>query len=173
MKSVIGLGNPGEKYKNNRHNVGFMVLDKLNKKSWQKSKSGLLSYSWYRSDIELIKPQTFMNDSGVAVRYAVNKHKIKTSNLYIIHDDLDLPLGTWKMQFAKGPKDNGGINSIEQVLDTQDFWRIRVGVDNRKHEPHFTKVMRGEEYVLEDFTKDEKTILNKVINEICKKLATF
>lgn len=169
MKLVIGLGNPGEKYKENRHNVGFMVLDKLNKKSWQKSKSGLLLYSWYRSDIELIKPQTFMNDSGVAVRYAVNKHKIKTSNLYIIHDDLDLPLGTWKIQFAKGPKDNGGINSIEQVLGTKDFWRIRVGVDNRNSEARTS----GEEYVLEDFTEDEKTILDKVINEICKKLETF
>ncbi len=173
MKLIIGLGNPGEKYKENRHNIGFMVLDKLNKKSWQRSKGGFLVYSWYRSDIELIKPQIFMNDSGVAVKYTVNKHKAKTTDLYIIHDDLDLPLGTWKLQFAKGPKDNGGINSIEQVLGTKNFWRIRVGVDNRKHEPHFTKVTRGEEYVLEDFTKDEKIILDKVIKDVCKKLATF
>lgn len=169
MKLIIGLGNPEDKYKNNRHNVGFVVLDKLNKKSWQKSKGGLLLYSWFRPDIKLIKPQTFMNDSGVAVKYAVNKHKVKTTNLYIVHDDLDLPLGSWKIQFAKGPRDNGGINSIVQVLGTKDFWRIRVGVDNRNPEARTS----GEKYVLEDFTPDEKVILDKVINDICKKLGTF
>lgn len=169
MKLIIGLGNPGEKYKESRHNVGFMVLDRLNKKSWQKSKSGLLIYSWFRSNIELIKPQIFMNDSGIAVKYAVNKHKLKPINLYVIHDDLDLPLGSWKIQFAKGPKDNGGINSIEQVLGTDDFWRIRVGVNNRNPENRIS----GEDYVLEDFVKDERVILDKVINDICNKLATF
>jgi len=166
MKLIVGLGNPGEKYKNNRHNVGFMILDKLNKKSWQKSKSGFLLYSWFRFNIELIKPQTFMNDSGVAVEYAVNKHKVKTVDLYIVHDDLDLPLGTWKIQFAKGPKDNGGINDIEQKLGTEDFWRVRVGVDNRNPETRTS----GEEYVLEDFTKDELKKLEIVVEEIIKNL---
>jgi len=169
MKLIVGLGNPEEKHKKNRHNVGFMALDKLNKKSWQKSKSGLLVYSWYRPDIELIKPQTFMNDSGIAVKYAINKHKVKKTDLYVIHDDLDLPLGTWKIQFAKGPKDNGGINSIEQVLGTDNFSRIRVGIDNRNTE----KRTSGEDYVLEDFTEEERIILDKVINEICKKLETL
>lgn len=110
-----------------------------------------------------------MNDSGIAVKYAVNKHKLKPINLYVIHDDLDLPLGSWKIQFAKGPKDNGGINSIEQVLGTDDFWRIRVGVNNRNPENRIS----GEDYVLEDFVKDERVILDKVINDICNKLATF
>jgi peptidyl-tRNA hydrolase, PTH1 family len=169
QKIIVGLGNPEEKHKYNRHNVGYMVLDVLNNKSWQKSKSGLLLYSWFRPDIELVKPLAYMNDSGVAVKYAVNKHKVKGDNLYIIHDDLDLPLGAWKVQYAKGPKDNGGINSIEQVLGTKDFWRIRVGIDNRNPE----KRVLGEEYVLQDFSEEEKTKLNLVIGEICKKLATL
>ena len=169
MKLIIGLGNPGEKHKNNRHNIGFMVLDKLNDKGWQKSKSGLLLYSWYQSSVELVKPQTFMNDSGVAVRYALNKHKVRTENLYVVHDDLDLPLGSWKMQFAKGPKDHRGINDIEQKLRTKLFTRIRVGVDRRSSEDRIS----GEDYVLRDFTKEERDVLDKVIDEICKKLATL
>jgi len=161
MKLIVGLGNPGEKYKENRHNIGYMFVDKIKDKGLR-IKNAIV-----------VKTNAFMNDSGTPVKEILSKNGVGTENLYVIHDDLDLPLGTWKLQFAKGPKDNGGINSIEQVLGTNDFWRIRVGVDNRKHEPHFTKVTRGEEYVLEDFTKDEKVILDKVINEVCKKLATF
>jgi PTH1 family peptidyl-tRNA hydrolase len=73
------------------------------------------------------------------------------------------------MQFAKGPKDNGGINSIVQILGTEDFWRIRVGVDNRNPEARVS----GEEYVLEDFSEDERKILDKVTGEICRKLETL
>ncbi len=159
MKLVIGLGNPGEKYKNNRHNVGYMVIDKLKNLKTKELKN-----------LKIFKSQNFMNDSGSFVKDLISKYpSILVSDVYIVHDDLDLPLGTWKMQFAKGPKDNGGINSIEQVLGTDDFWRIRVGIDNRNPENRTS----GEEYVLEDFTQDEKTILDKVTNEICKKLGTF
>ena len=161
MKLIVGLGNPGEKYKNNRHNVGYMVIDKV-KSEKLKVKS-----------IVFVKSNTFMNDSGTSVKEILNKNNTKPENLYIIHDDLDLPLGSWKMQFAKGPKDNGGINSIEQVLGTENFWRIRVGVDNRKREPHFTKVTRGETYVLEDFSQEERVILDKAVDDICSKLATI
>jgi PTH1 family peptidyl-tRNA hydrolase len=166
MKLIVGLGNPEERHKNNRHNVGFMVLDKLNSKGWQKSKNGLFLYSWASSDLEFIKPLTFMNESGAAVKYASGKDNLETESLYIVHDDLDLPLGTWKMQLAKGPKEHGGINDIEQKLGAKNFWRLRIGVDNRKPE---TKIP-GEEYVLQDFSKEEKEILDRVINEVCKNL---
>ena len=97
------------------------------------------------------------------------KQKERPENLYVIHDDLDLPLGIWKIQYAKGPKDHGGINDIEQVLGTENFWRIRVGVDKRKPEAR----VNGDDYVLQDFSKEEKKILEKVIAEVCKKLATL
>jgi PTH1 family peptidyl-tRNA hydrolase len=156
MKLIVGLGNPGEKYAGNRHNVGYMVVDKI-KNNNVRIKNAIT-----------VKTNTFMNDSGTSVKELLSKNNVSNENLYIIHDDLDLPLGSWKMQLSKGPKDNGGINSIEQVLGTENFWRIRVGIDSRNPE----KRTSGEEYVLEDFTTQEKVILDKVINDICKKLAT-
>ena len=157
MRLIIGLGNPGEKYKNNRHNVGYMVVDEIKERKL-KVKSATFN-----------KTNTFMNDSGTSVNELLRKNNVRPEDLYIIHDDLDLPLGTWKIQLAKGPKDNGGINSIEQVLGTDNFYRIRVGIDNRNPEAR----VPGEEYVLEDFTDEEKIILSKVIGEICSKLAAF
>ena len=159
MKLIVGLGNPGEKYKENRHNVGYMVVNEIKDKGLR-IKNAII-----------VKTNTFMNDSGTSVKEILGKNNISIKNLYVIHDDLDLPLGTWKMQFAKGPKDNGGINSIEQVLGTNNFWRVRVGVDNRG-EPTFAKATAGKDYVLEDFTLDERVVLDKVINDICKKLTS-
>lgn len=157
MKLFVGLGNPGEKYRNNRHNVGYVVIDRIKEKNL-KIKNAIV-----------VKTNTFMNDSGTSVRELLSKNKINMENLYIIHDDLDLPLGSWKMQLAKGPKDNGGINSIEQVLGTDNFWRIRVGVDNRNPE----KRTSGEKYVLEDFTGEEREILDKTLAEIIKKIKSL
>jgi len=151
MKLIIGLGNPGEKYKNNRHNTGFLVVDKLK-----------------TNKFEIFKSKNFMNDSGSFVKKLLFQYpSIPVSSLYVIHDDLDLPLGTWKLQFGKGPKDNGGINDIEQKLGTEDFWRVRAGIDNRNPK----KKIPGEEYVLQDFTDKERKVLDRVISEICKKLA--
>ena len=108
-----------------------------------------------------------MNDSGTFVKHLISQYpSILVSDVYIIHDDLDLRLGTWKISFAKGPKDHGGINDIEQKLDTDNFWRIRVGVNNREPGPHFTKVTRGEDYVLEDFLPEEREMLDLTINKL-------
>jgi len=156
VKLIIGLGNPGEKYRDNRHNVGYMVIDKL---SQMVNGRGLMAK----------KTNTFMNSSGDAVKKLIDYYSLDITSLYVIHDDLDLPLGTWKIQLGKGPKDHGGINDIEQKLGTKDFTRIRVGVDNRKSNDGIS----GEEYVLKDFTREEKEIINKVIDEVCKKLATL
>ncbi|AKM83201.1 hypothetical protein A2422_00410 [Candidatus Woesebacteria bacterium RIFOXYC1_FULL_31_51] len=153
MKLIIGLGNPGEKYKNNRHNVGQMVIEKLQSISHNKN-------------ILLKKSGSFMNDSGDFVKSILTKSKLETSNLYIIHDDLDITLGSYKIQFGKGPKIHNGINDIQEKLGTSDFWYVRVGVDNR--DPN--NRIPGEQYVLEDFTNEERDILDKVIDEICKKL---
>lgn len=153
MKLIVGLGNPGKKHKNNRHNVGFMVIGAINQKF---------------KNIIFKKSDMFMNNSGSAVKKLASTYCLLPSDLYVVHDDLDLPLGTWKIQYAKGPKDHGGINDIEQVLGTKNFWRVRVGVDNRKPENKIS----GEAYVLQVFTDEEKKVLDKVIYEICKKLLT-
>lgn len=149
MRLIVGLGNPGKKYKDNRHNVGYVVIDEL-KNQWTKQPKHII----------LTKTNVFMNSSGNAVKELIDRYSLAISHLCVVHDDLDLHLGTWKIQYAKGPKDHGGINDIEQKLGTKDFWRVRVGVDNRNLE---SRVL-GDEYVLQDFTKDENEILHETIH---------
>jgi PTH1 family peptidyl-tRNA hydrolase len=156
MKLIIGLGNPGKEYENMRHNTGYLTVDRL-------------LTTDYNKDIIIKKSPNFMNDSGSFVKKTVNQYKIDLSDLYIVHDDLDIPFGKFKIQLGHGPKDHNGILDIEEKLGTKDFWRVRVGIDNR---PFDNKPM-GEVYTLEDFTTDEREILDKVIKEICKKLATL
>lgn len=150
MKLIIGLGNPGEKYKNNRHNVGHMVVGAFKTKNL------------------IFKSQNFMNNSGEFVEKLVEQYKVNLPNLWIIHDDLDIPLGSYKIQFGRGPKIHNGLKSIDESLGTNEYWHVRIGVDNRDPEDRIP----GEEYVLQDFTDGERKILDKVIKEVCKKLAT-
>ncbi len=105
--------------------------------------------------ILIAKPQTFMNRSGEAVSKIVNFYHIPLENVYIAHDDLDIPLGSFKVQKGTGPKLHNGLASIEEKLGTVDFWRIRIGVDNREG----NRSLSGEAYVLQDFTDEEmKTV---------------
>jgi len=172
MKLIVGLGNPGEKYKNSRHNVGFLVVDKLFKEvEWQVSKSTKVLRSWIEfkeEKIELIKPQKFMNKSGVTVKEIKKKHpKLKNKDIYVIHDDLDIKLGGYKIDFGKGPKVHNGLASIYEQLGTKNFWHIRIGIDNRI-KTGFKGT--GEEYVLGKWLREEKEVINRVIKEIKEEL---
>jgi PTH1 family peptidyl-tRNA hydrolase len=158
MKLIIGLGNPGDGYVNSRHNAGHVFVDELQK---DKLPTGTI----------VKKTDTFMNESGVFVKKMVNKYKIEPSNLYIVHDDLDIKLGEYKIQFGKGPKGHNGILDIEDKLRTKDFWRVRIGTENREL-PTGTEAMVCEKYVLQNFSDDEKMILEGTIKEACKKLET-
>lgn len=164
----MGLGNPGDKYKGTRHNVGFMVVERLaGDREWKKSRKGVLEYCWLVSkEVELIKPLTFMNESGKAVNRVVRKHGgLKVEDVWVVHDDLDLKLGEFKIQEGKGPKDHKGVNSIEERLGNDDFWRVRIGVDGREG-----REREGREYVLSRFGKDEKMRIEEVIEEVINKL---
>ena len=165
MKLVIGIGNPGEKYKGNRHNVGFVVLDRLaqelgirNYELRKKFESLVTSHK----SLVLAKPQTMMNSSGKAVKKLVDHYKIKTPDLWVIHDDLDLRLGNYKTQKGKGPREHKGLLSIYEALRTKDFWHVRVGVDNRDPGDRID----GEKYVLQDFTDKELAVIEQVIAKI-------
>jgi PTH1 family peptidyl-tRNA hydrolase len=162
MKLIIGLGNPGEKYKNTRHNAGVVVIDKLQKINLPK---GIL----------VKKSSVFMNESGAFIKNLIGQYKIDPSDLYVIHDDLDIPLGSYKIQFGVGPKVHNGVNSIEREIGTKDFWRVRIGVDNRKNTggPSFAKASEGKEYVLQDFTSEERKILDKTIRKLLIDLVTI
>jgi PTH1 family peptidyl-tRNA hydrolase len=155
MKLIVGLGNPGERYVKTRHNVGHMVVDALVKRGLPR-------------DLVAKNTGVFMNSSGDAVKRLLEQYGVNTSELWVIHDDLDIPLGSYKIQKGKGPKVHYGINSIEETLGTDDFWRVRVGIDNREPDNRIS----GEQYVLQDFKDEEAKILGRVTDEICKKLVT-
>ncbi len=171
MKLLVGLGNPEEKYQNNRHNVGFMVVDQLvssfSNDKWSMVKKFKSLIFKHEQLFVLAKPQTFMNNSGVAVKKIIDHFKIKTSDLWVIHDDLDIALGDYKIQKGKGPKLHNGIESIEEKLGKSDFWRIRVGVENRDKD----NKIPGEVYVLQDFKNGEMEIIESVVAKINKEVS--
>lgn len=165
MKLLACLGNPGKEYENNRHNAGFMFADYVVNK-YQISNINYHYDKYLHSEISeipidnksvfLIKPQTFMNASGESLSACIARFSPRISDdLFVIHDDLDIPLGKFKIQKGEGPKLHNGIESIEKHLKTKDFWRVRIGIDNRNSE----KRIDGETYVLQDFTAEEKNIL--------------
>lgn len=173
MKLIVGLGNPGKEYEQTRHNVGFMFVDYLIKNRFTKydlrikNKKEYIAYEVWDGEnkiYELVKPQLFMNKSGDAMKFLNHKSSILNLNCIVIHDDLDIPLGMWKMQLGKGPKLHYGIQSIEERLGTRDFWRIRIGVENRGEQK-----ISGEAYVLQKFTEEEKQKLETVFKEIQEK----
>jgi PTH1 family peptidyl-tRNA hydrolase len=171
MKLIVGLGNPGEKYQHNRHNVGFMTVEALVRKldvgDWRLEKKFEAEIVKTKETI-FAKPQTFMNDSGRAVRAIANFYKIDFKDIYIIHDDLDIPLGGSKVQFGKGPRIHNGLLSIEKELGTDQFWNVRIGVENR--EVKGNKGIPGVEYSLQNFTQNENLTVDTVINGVVERL---
>jgi PTH1 family peptidyl-tRNA hydrolase len=153
MKLIVGLGNPGKSYLKNRHNIGYIVVDELLKGKLPKN-------------VVVKKSGEFMNMSGKYVKEIVERYNINMPNLWVIHDDLDIALGSYKIQKGKGPKQHKGIISIEKEFGEDNFWRVRVGVENRKPEDNIS----GEKYVLEDFSNKEEGIINEVIGKIVEEL---
>lgn len=161
MKVVIGLGNPGKQYEGTRHNVGHMFIDSV---SLGGSEEG---------NLKLLKSDSFMNNSGDFVQKEVSTYRgnwekdgSKVANLFIVHDDLDIPLGQFKIQKAVGPKVHYGVNSIEERVGSKEFWRVRIGVDARLPE----KRIPGEAYVLQRFSPEERQILDTVFPKIWEEL---
>jgi len=179
MKLIVGLGNPGEKYMHNRHNVGFMVVDELILKM-QESQSLELEFKIAKKfeaeivqakDFILAKPQTFMNDSGQAVSAIARFYKIESSDIYIIHDDLDIPMGKYKIVKGHGPKVHNGLGSVREHLGEFDFWYVKVGVENR--EVRGNSGIPGVEYSLQNFRPEERVIIDNVIDKIVGELSAL
>lgn len=134
MILIFGLGNPGKEYENTPHNAGFLVIDKiaeiLNAGDFIKSfaKSFYIKVVYQDKNIFLIKPQTFMNDSGSAVLEFKNYFKISNDNIIVVHDDIDLPFGVFKASFNVGSAGHKGIISIINAIGDKNFYRFRVGI---------------------------------------------
>lgn len=130
---IVGLGNPGPKYAGTRHNAGFMCVDRLAERAGislnDKRKSAVLGEGRLAGKrIVLVKPRTFMNISGEAVRYAMDRYRVRPESVLIVLDDLDLPLGRIRMRASGGSGGHNGLNSINSALGTQDYARLRIGI---------------------------------------------
>jgi peptidyl-tRNA hydrolase, PTH1 family len=183
MKIIIGLGNPGEKYAQTRHNVGFIILDEIQKKlgfsdfEFNKKFNALVSEkniaeenikknflthlfsSTKQEKIILIKPQTFMNNSGESVRAIFDFYKISPRDLIIINDDLDILVGNYKITPNSSARGHNGVQSIIDHIGTSNIKRIKIGVENELGRA--SRQASGEKFVLDNFTADE---LTKVLN---------
>ncbi len=146
MILIVGLGNPGKKYEKTRHNIGHLLVDRL--------------VFLNQKGIILQKSKSFMNESGKTVKLLIKKYKLKTKNIIIIHDDLDLPLGKIRIVKNRGSAGHRGVESIIQELKTKDFARIRIGIQPKMGKPH-----NPEKFVLQKFTKEEEEILEETIKK--------
>lgn len=169
MKLIIGLGNPGSEYESTRHNVGWMALDRLAKKfecsEFREEKKFFGSISTGKIDREkivLVKPTTYMNNSGQSVRSLIDFYKLVPADIIVVHDDKDIPLGTLRAQTDRGPAGHNGVKSIIEHLGTKDFYRIRIGI--APNEPE--KMGVTSHFVLHNFTAEEQLALKPVLENV-------
>ncbi len=168
MKLIVGLGNPGRAYANNRHNTGFICVSYFARtqgirfdKKQRKARIGTGEVAG--SEVILAKPQTYMNRSGQSVSRLVGKFNISLDDLLVIHDDLDLPLGKIRIRQGGGSGGHNGIESIISCLGSKDFLRLRVGIGRPATELSEADIIA---YVLSDFTSDEKQVMAQVIPRV-------
>ncbi len=171
MKMIVGLGNPGGKYLKTRHNFGFMAIDRLaqhlemecNRKKFQ---SLLCKKTIGQEEVILLKPQTFMNLSGAAVREAVNMYKCALQDLMVVCDDLDLPLGKIRIRRGGGCGGHRGLESIADGLGSTDFPRLKLGVGR-------PAVGDPGDYVLSPFSREEEAMASEAAEKACQALKTW
>jgi len=167
MKLIVGLGNPGIKYEKTRHNIGWRIIEELAHQIGIEQWKMEMKFNAFEAQniinqekIILIKPQTFMNDSGLSVRSTVNYYKIPVENILVIHDEIDLPLKEIRIQKERGSAGHKGVESIIEHLRTNNFNRMRIGIKSDKQ-----KTIETEKFVLQNFTPEEEKIIQKIIKK--------
>ncbi|MDR3642042.1 MAG: aminoacyl-tRNA hydrolase [Candidatus Doudnabacteria bacterium] len=178
MKLIVGLGNPGEKYKNTRHNAGFLAIDYIlvdgdgliDAKPSHEFKSEMFSVGRDGNKIIFLKPQTYMNDSGQALKVICNFYKMDLAkDLLVVHDDTDLPFGEIRMTDSSSSAGHNGVQSIIDNLGTQDFHRIRIGVESRTARQDLpTDVFVLQNFGGEELEKLQSEVFPKVKSEVEK-----
>src|SRR5581483_1206119 len=200
MKIIVGLGNFGSKYEFTRHNLGFMTLERflkdfvpLKKTNWQEYKqfkSDIVDFLWHPSTQEeekilLVKPKTYMNNSGLAISILRQFYKVNASDIWVVHDEIDLPLGNMKIRLGGSSAGHKGITSIIEQLGTDGFWRFRLGIgqtqrfskninfEDVKEKPLGKKKLRNvEEFVISPFDHSEAGKVRELIKRASKSLKT-
>jgi len=169
MLLFVGLGNPAPNSENNRHNVGFKIIDSLNKEfelSKQKPKfKGLLTTGNIGNQkVYAIKPLTFMNNSGICIKELIEYFKIDAENVIVFHDDLDIEFGKIKAKFGGSSAGHNGISSIDKFIG-KDYSRVRIGIGKPQNKSSVS------DYVLNDFNQDEQEHLEKITNNIIESIS--
>lgn len=165
LKCIVGLGNPGPRYTDTRHNVGFWLLDEIarryqaNFKEESKYKGELALANTPSGDVRLLKPLTFMNNSGASVAPLIRFYKIEPANTLVIYDDLDLPVGTVRLKKGGGHGGHNGLRDIVQQSGSKDFLRLRLGIGHPGHADQVSS------YVLGKPSPDDKRLLDEVIDK--------
>lgn len=159
MRLIVGLGNPGKEYSETRHNIGFKMIDAMTKDldiNFKNKNGGLYAESNIKGEkVIFLKPQKFINLSGQVIKSYVNFYKINIDDIFIIHDDLDLEVGKYKLKLFGGSAGHNGLKDIERCLDTEDYKRMKIGISNNKN-------MDTADYVLSKISEDDIKILNDV-----------
>lgn len=176
LKLVVGLGNVGSKYANTRHNAGFLFVDyllhvflkELGFDAEVEQKDSYKLYNFKFLDLKVIKPLLMMNLSGQAVHQYLKYQNYALEEILIVHDDLDINLGKYKLQHKKSPRQHNGIVSIENHLAGNNFYRLRVGIENRAD-----RIIPGIDYVLMKFSQEERLEVENVFREICLQEFSF
>ena len=166
IRFIVGLGNPGNEYKNTFHNIGSLAVDYLTKENLNFRRSPKTKNFEYlkANNLIFVRPLTFMNESGIAVRQALQYFKIKPVEILIIHDDSDIELGKYKLSFGRGSAGHKGIESIIKNLKTKNFWRLRLGVKTTGQ-----KIKAGA-LVLKKISAPTQKIFQKVFEEVNKNI---
>ena len=182
MIIIVGLGNPGKKYLNTRHNIGFEIIDQFGKENkfpefkLSKKFNALISENVIDAKKTILaKPQTFMNNSGISIKKLIESVEVRPRrnpsrsdlDLYVIHDDIDLPLGKIRISKNRGSAGHKGVESIIKELGTKNFTRIRIGIQP----PEFRRLTHSaEKFVLQKFKKQEKELIKSAIQQALSEL---
>lgn len=197
MKLIVGLGNPGEKYEHTRHNLGFMIVEQffkdfepLDSTVWsatEKVKSDVALIDWKPKvgpleRVILAKPKTYMNNSGMAVSLLASFYKVQPEDIWIVYDELDLPLGSMKIRFGGAAAGHHGVESVMESLGTDKFWRFRMGIgithqnndidDGKQHAIGRKNIRNAEDFVLDSFGRGEQGKIRDLISRGSEALRT-
>ena len=169
---IVGLGNPGREYKDNRHNVGFMLIDRLSirlnaRLSRMQAKALVGTLNYEGNKLILAKPQTYMNLSGQSIQGLAHFYKLPLENMIVAHDDLDIPFGTIRIRPGGGPGGQKGVASTIERLGTKDFRRLRIGIGRPPGR------MEPAAYVLQDFAQGDLTLLSEILDHAADAVLTF
>lgn len=182
MKLIVGLGNPGEKHEHTRHNLGFNIIDAIfkdytsPKNSFSlenKFKAEIAEINWKQKDgveekVILAKPQTYMNNSGMAVTLISKFYKIDANDIWVVHDEVDLPLGAMKIRLGGSSAGHKGVSSIIDAIGTEMFWRFRIGIGAQRQKLEGKRLKPIDDFVLGTFGESERGKAREIIKKTKK-----